>query len=538
MRSVFIALLVCTFCQLAVGKPPPSKSAAAAVAKEATSPNNSSAGRPLPLAGSWNCGTWPDGLTPEVQLDMVQEGHHLLVSFDFPPYRDGLNQALVDYYKTSLLRAAAMKIPICLGGTQWEQVLYDDPEFWNLPAPSNPNVIGTDGKLKQLISPFSQPSLWAKAGSYWTNTDAMRQLQQWYPDPPMVLMLSNNESMKLHWSVPETCKQYLDAYGTGRSERFVMDLFGNCYGLRFRALQSGMRQGLSSQSWRKNTIFAGFEGYSRVFWPRATADPNPAMWDGGSLGLYNDTETATDTIINGPLATAATLGHMGLSETYKLNSGFWVEISTWSGQVCNRWAQYAPNTTYALTGKTFSPRRYSGMVQMCMWLIRPRLVRDYRDMLDKTADFGPYFMQVVAACDRVWNNQVLTDFWRNGQYVANPNRNHPVLVGQYYKADEWCLLDTSLDPAGPVTGKTVIPVFATALVMGTAPARQWLIYSHAPTGDKNCTVTLPGYGPVAITATQDGSYHLVTEKGQKVQRLTFTEIDLNLPASALRAVAP
>jgi hypothetical protein len=45
---------------------------------------------------------------------------------------------------------------------------------------------------------------------------------------------------------------------------------------------------------------------------------------------------------------------------------------------------------------------------------------------------------------------------------------------------------------------------------------------------------VPGFGEVNITATQDGSYHLVTEKGRKVQRVQLVEIDLNLPTSAMR----
>ena len=68
------------------------------------------------------------------------------------------------------------------------------------------------------------------------------------------------------------------------------------------------------------------------------------------------------------------------------------------------------------------------------------------------------------------------------------------------QADRWFLLDTSLDPPRPWSLATPLPVFALALAQGTAPARQWLLYAHAPLGDRKAVgVTIPGYKQVSIS---------------------------------------
>jgi hypothetical protein len=102
------------------------------------------------------------------------------------------------------------------------------------------------------------------------------------------------------------------------------------------------------------------------------------------------------------------------------------------------------------------------------------------------------------------------------------NRANPYLSGnakQYQETNPWFLLDTSLDPAKPWTrdlrsseASTALPVFALALVQGKAPARQWLVYAHAPLGDrKSVEVTIPEYKPVTVDVKLGGSFHLIDE---------------------------
>lgn len=506
-------------------------SVAADITREALLPNAGPMGHPLPLAASWNTGLLPSGLTPAVQIALIESGHHLLPCLKMPDWKVSLGQRNLAYYRQSLLRAAQLGLPICLVSTQWENLLSYERRFWVQPLESNPNVIDLKGRLQQKVSPFGPVELWEQAGRMWTDGPSLRQLQELYPHPPLVLMLSNNEHPRLRYSEAETCQQYLDAYGRGRGDTFRADLFATEYAKRYRALQEGMRQGLTSPDWRSNARFVGYQAFSKQFNSDATVDPNPQTWDGGSFSLYLDTAIINDIMVNGVQARAAMLGHNSLEETYRLNPEFWLEISTWSGQIATVWTRLNPQAGYAATAGTFSPRRYAGLVQMNMWLMRPRVVREYRDGPDRLEDFGPYFMQVVSAVDRIWANPALEEFWRFGQPVANPNLDHPVRTATSFKATEFCLLDTSADPKGKVRGVPTLPVFATALSLDEGPQKRWLIYAHAPEGERSVTVTLPGFGPVDIQAPVEGGYYLVRQQDRQVERLTL--VDLRQAAKAL-----
>ena len=59
----------------------------------------------------------------------------------------------------------------------------------------------------------------AHVGRVWTDNLFLKKIQEWYPDPPLVLFISNNEHSKLQWSEVEMSKRYLDTYGPGKTER-------------------------------------------------------------------------------------------------------------------------------------------------------------------------------------------------------------------------------------------------------------------------------------------------------------------------------
>ena len=55
-------------------------------------------------------------------------------------------------------------------------------------------------------------------------------MQQVYPDPPLVIFLSNNEAPGLRWSrdgqLEKVSGRYLELYGEGRSDDFKRRVFG------------------------------------------------------------------------------------------------------------------------------------------------------------------------------------------------------------------------------------------------------------------------------------------------------------------------
>ncbi|MDQ3009407.1 MAG: hypothetical protein M3X11_01685, partial [Acidobacteriota bacterium] len=206
-------------------------------------------------------------------------------------------------------------------------------------------------------------------------------------------------------------------------------------------------------------------------------------------------------------------------EAQRANPHFWIELSIWDGHEpaqANDKRKY-----YERIGQPYTPERYGAMAQFGMWLLRPRVVREFRGYQDTVAQMEPYFLPVIRAVDRVHSNATLREFWRKGELVANRARQHPYqtrVPPEYQGVDRWFLLDTSLDPPRPWELGTQLPVFALALVKGAAGQRQWLIYGHAPAGArKDVQITIPGFRAVTVSVTVSGSFYLADEKTRRVQ---------------------
>jgi hypothetical protein len=182
---------------------------------------------------------------------------------------------------------------------------------------------------------------------------------------------------------------------------------------------------------------------------------------------------------------------------------------------------------YMATGQTYPPERAAGWVQYGMWLVRPRVVREFRGHVTQLDSIKPYWMEVVKAVDRVYANQTLTEFWRHGELVANTAHENPYNVDvpeRYQKVNRWFALDTNLDPPRPWNLKTKLPVFSLALVQGKDGSRRWLLYAHSPIENrKGVEVTIPGCQKVKIDVPRAGAFYLVTETDGKINRLTISD---------------
>jgi hypothetical protein len=97
------------------------------------------------------------------------------------------------YYQEAIQQAAKWRLPIALVSTQWESLLSNRPEYLQLPPDRNPNVVQVDGKVRREVSPFGPVGPWREVGRSWGSGRMMQKLQEWYPDPPLVLLISNNE---------------------------------------------------------------------------------------------------------------------------------------------------------------------------------------------------------------------------------------------------------------------------------------------------------------------------------------------------------
>jgi hypothetical protein len=489
---------------------------------EACLPNQNDIGRPLPLAAHWNTGQLPTGFTPDYQMQMIDKGHYILPAFYLPYPWENPGDA---YYEGAIKKAAALNLPISFVGTQWESLLTIDSAYFDLPADRNPNVIGLDGSVQQEVDPFGPYDPWTEVGQRWTSSPEMQKLRHWYPGPPLVVFVSNNEAGKLQWSDAEMSKRYAALYGLGKDDNFKRQVVGDGWIARYRALQGGMIEGLGLQGqWSQNAKFVGYGAFgTRTFgrrpnWIQSSLyvpgrmTPWPLAWDGVSESYGLDASGIADYQVYSPEIESMNWIFM-LKDAYRLNPGFWFEITSWDGDSQER-------GYFASRGQTYTPERYGGMVRFGMWLLRPRVVREFRMWDDTVANAEPYFLAVTGAVDSVHRDPLLRKFWRNADLVPNHACQHPYqsnIPVEYQSVDRWFLLDTSLDPRRPWQLTAMLPVFSLALVLGQSPEREWLVYAYSPLGpQQKVQVTLPGYGQITLDASPSGTYWHVIEKTKEV----------------------
>jgi hypothetical protein len=525
------------------------KTAADDIRREALAPN-SDVDHPLPLLSSWSTGNFwyymnsgqyvpsadAAGFTADWVMDMVAQGHHMLpwMAEPFPGMEtsspDNCGACQTAYFQNAISRAAANNLPLNFVGTQSEQDLYGKAAYLNLPYAQNPNVF-TGGVVRAELSPFGATDPWYQVGLTWGSSVMMQQLQTWYPDPPLVIFLSNNEANRLSWVDAETDQHYLDLYGKGRSDDFKRQVFADGWSVRYKRLQDGFRDGLRSMMWKANAKFFGYEAFGPGYFGRWDGwkdyslyvpnriDPNALYWDGGSPDIYiADFIGNNDYTVFSPQMDAMNWVFMQ-NEAHVLNPSFWFEFSS-------TFLGVAAQQMYAKVGQTFTPERYGGFVQFAMWMDRPRVVRDYPydDITASPRSVNQLWMNpLIAAVDRVYTNSTFAQFWRQGQIVPNSTRPHPYqsdIPPEYSTANRMFMLTTNLDPAQPWSLSTVIPVFALARVIGTTPNRQWLIYAFSPQANRtDVQVTIPGYRAVSINATIAGAFSLADEASGSVSAI-------------------
>ena len=390
---------------------------AAAIRAEATRKARDADGYPLPLASHWNSGRHPksQGWGPVHQLALIEQGHFILPWFAHPPREaelsDAAREAFFRDYEAPIKQACDWGLPLVFVASQWESGLSTEP-YLSLPPERNPNVIGLDGRIAEQVSPFGPVEPWTEIGTGWTANPQMRKIQEWYPDPPRVIFLSNNEHARLTWPNVEKSKRYWEKHGPGKDDDFKRGVVGDGWIARYRALQQGMREGLISPAWRERACFVGYGAFGPEFigrwpgWPTYSLHrpgricPHPLMWDGGSPSYYtHDWNPSTDYTTWSP-------------QIEFQNLVFMLELSVWDGHDGpTRGSQYTPKReVYRQRGQTYDPQRYAGFVQFGMWLLRPRAVREYRGWTFPAEDGLPYFMAIVEAVDRVhiirqWENK-------------------------------------------------------------------------------------------------------------------------------------
>lgn len=520
------------------------RKAAAAIRKESTLPPNGPAGRPLPLVSHWNMGSQGRGWTPQYQVELLDRGHHILPWMGWPRGDPEANEKSAkrfhDYYDALLAYCRALDLPISFRGTQWEAMLVKRA-YREQPPEKCPAVITAEGTVIPKLSPFGPVDPWRDPAREYVDTPAMKALQQIYPDPPLVLFVSNNEAPDLRWHQVGQSKRYLDTYGQGRSDQFKRDVVARGWMERYPVMFRAMREALVKDTWKKNVRFVGYGAFGPSHFGRWSAwkeyslitdkwtSPDWHFWDGGSPSYY--THNWCDNRDHWVWSTQVQSMNwiFQLEEAWKVNPDFWWEISTWDGNASN-WTPDIECTPemlkkskacqYMKDGQTYTPDRYQGWMQFGMWLLRPRAVREFRGSTTPLEPWRPFFERLLLAVDRIHGDATLEAFWRYGKLVPNRAHRHPyqeAIPDKYRNVDRWFLLDTDLDAPRPWNLRTNIPVFSLALVRGDAGTRRWLVYAHSPLQNRRgVTITVPGFGAITVGVPRAGAFYVLNEPDKTV----------------------
>jgi len=513
------------------------------ITAEATRSNDDVVGRPLPLASNWNVGEYElaPGFTPEWQLARIAEGHHLLPCFHWPYTTPSENYP--DGYFDPMADCAALNLPISLRGSQWEDY-FNTAGYIDLPLLTNPNWMDDATNLFEAKSdPLGPLDKWSEIAAFWNeDPPELADLITAYPNPPLVLLISNNEYPKPTWIHSEESQRWITAHGTGQTEAFMQQEFAEGYVTRYKALTDAMKAGFSAALWRDNSICVAYEAAgSRDFavspiwnyftyayagnitsWHRA--------WDGSSPPFYAFPGTGIlDFNLASPQLFFMAQKFM-IDFSYSENPDYWYELSVWDGYQEGGPVTFTTDQDvrayYASIGQpAFTTARYVGMVQFGMWMLQPRVVRDFRSASEDITGSVDYYLAVIDAVDRVHTNATLKSWWRSSTLVNNEARDPPHNAGgqgEWAGEDRNWLLTTDLDPAWPpATPETVIPVFALARTRGTTPSQEWLVYAHSPIEDRtDVTVTVPGYGDILIDVPKAGAFYVVLESDDSVTLVT------------------
>jgi hypothetical protein len=511
--------------------------AAAAIRAEALRANHDPAGRPLPLAAHWHRMTCP----PDWQIEMIRQGRHLLPWLSTPmPEQAGDKARATSEDALKQLREWRMPFALVTGG-QWEATLYDATKRWRgLPPEQSPltwlvEPVGEKQTGKQL-SPFGAVAPWQEVGRYWTDSPGLRKIEEAYPDPPLVLLISNNEAGDLRWHQAETDKHYLQKYGAGRDDEFKRRVVGDGWIERYTALFKGMREGLANDAWKKNTLLVAYSAFGPSHMGRpdmgaeggwkkySTTTQDRMAWDWyawqGAIPSYYDNHWQPNKAVFNVWSCQVEMMNLVFmkEEAWRVNPNYWFELIFWDGNLPDK--DNDRYKTYAAAGFPSTPERYRGWVQYGLWLLVPRVAREWRSSADKRDRWWEYFKVIIESVDRVHADPVLTRFWRQGDLVPNRGHPHPFsadIPEKWKNVDRWFHLDSSTDPPRPWELTTRMPVFTLARVIGAKPQREWLLYAHAPMGDKKgVQVTIPDYGPVTVDVALAGSFYRVKEADKSV----------------------
>jgi hypothetical protein len=471
---------------------------------------------PLPLAANWPPHDREGPTGPWWQIGQVAKGHYWLPTFWWGDFQEEWTLALEAYYRPALEEARRRRLPIALVATQWEHILYDRSPWRDADPTRSPLAFDKNGRPLGKLSPLAPLQPWKEAGAGWGGSPLIAALQEIYPDPPYVVLLSNNEAKKIGqaeaasiWpkEAPETRRR----------------LLGDSYIDRYGAMVEALRSALSA--WQSRAILVGWGGtnlqFGRTGWLERDL-PNgglpvsgrlniaPFIWDGIAASFYIDgtvRRMSDDYTLFSPKVQLMNFP-IEMDFACRQNPQYYWELTSW----------FHPDfaASVRLKDRMSLEERYQGFLRFGMWIARPRTVRVFNLRKDTLADRQPYLDSGTRVVDEIHGDQVLRSFWESSDLVANLDKRHPDsqhIPAEYADTPRWFLLNTTLDPAHPWRQDLALPIWAIARTQRTAAGRRWLLLVQAPLGSRSdFSVVVPELGEVPARATPRGCFYVVDSR--------------------------
>ena len=299
----------------------------------------------------------------------------------------------------------------------------------------------------------------------------MKSVQQLYPDPPLVLFVSNNEAPDLRWHQVELSGRYLDNTARGGPDEFKRKVVAEGWMERYPVMFQAMREALVSDAWRKNVRFVGYGAFGPSHfgrWPQwkeyslitdEWTSPDWHIWDGGSPSYYTHNWCPNRDHWVWSTQVESMNWIFQLEEAWKVKPDFWWEVSTWDGN--NDWTPgyrvhpVADGEIQSLPVPAGRPDVHARAVPR-LGPVRP-VVACGREWSANSAQHGA--ARTLAAVLRAGAHRR-----RSGAYPRHARRflalwrarrepgSSPSLPGRipekYRDVPRWYLLDTHLDPHG------------------------------------------------------------------------------------------
>lgn len=320
---------------------------------------------------------------------------------------------------------------------------------------------------------------WIAAGTKLGKATALLETQ--IPNPPLVIMLDNNEGAKAK-------------AGTAAQFAAMHDAWNAELSLEWQAVVKHVGYG---------ACYANHE-LGRGWW--LPTDIRPAVetaWDGGSpaaLYIHSWRTIENDTKVIGPQMFAINVAY-GIH----MRPNFWQEMGVWHGE----------GNTIATLGLT--PQRYQGYVSFGIFVAQPRVIREF---LGSTVPFTTYepFTRALYKTVKIFNeNPVVNRFWREGTEVIS-NQITPLYRDRQNLQDEQYRnrLLASADNPTTNTGEAIWPIgpeYIAVLKVFSAAKRignEFLLFAQCPKGPFDVRVNLVGYGQVTVNAAPEGNFYLIS----------------------------